>query len=245
MAELYLHLSSHVEKGASVGKNSRILHFSHVRTDAHIGENCNIGKDVFIDVGVSIGNNVKIQNGVSVYCGVTVEDDVFLGPHMTFTNDLLPRAFNETWEEVPTLVKRGASIGVHATIICGITLGEFCMVGSGSVVTRDVPDHGLVFGNPARLRGFVCSCGQYVKSYPSVNISGDLEKVLEHADCIVIFTGHNQYRELTPDNVKKTTGIDYPTIMDGRNIIDPDAYIKRGFIYKGIRRGDKIIYYFS
>jgi UDP-2-acetamido-3-amino-2,3-dideoxy-glucuronate N-acetyltransferase len=103
---------------------------------------------------------VKIQNGVSVYHGVTIEDDVFCGPHMTFTNDLYPRAFSTTWEVAKTLVKRGASIGAHATIVCNTTLGEYCMVGSGAVVTRDVPAHGLVVGNPARLVGFVCKCGQ-------------------------------------------------------------------------------------
>lgn len=115
-------------------------------------------EDVYIDVGVEIGNNVKIQNGVSVYRGVKVEDDVFLGPHMTFTNDLYPRAFNEDWELVPTLVKKGASIGAHATIVCSVTIGEYAMVGAGAVVTKDVPPFGLVFGNPARLKGFVCYC---------------------------------------------------------------------------------------
>lgn len=160
MSQYYAHPSACIEDGASIGKNAKVWHFCHIRKDASIGDNCNLGKDVFVDAGVRIGNNVKIQNGVSVYRGVTIEEDVFLGPHMTFTNDLFPRAFADTWEEVPTLVKKGASIGANATIICGITLGAYCMVGSGSVVTRDVPDHGLVVGNPAKLRGFVCTCGQ-------------------------------------------------------------------------------------
>lgn len=156
----FVHPTAVVEDGAEIGEGTRIWHFAHVRKGAKIGRNCNIGKDVYIDVGVEIGNNVKIQNGVSVYRGVKVEDDVFLGPHMTFTNDLYPRAFNEDWELVPTLVKKGASIGAHATIVCGVTIGEYAMVGAGAVVTKDVPPFGLVFGNPARLRGFVCYCGR-------------------------------------------------------------------------------------
>ncbi|EHR79144.1 acetyltransferase [Thermococcus litoralis DSM 5473] len=161
MAQKYfVHPTAVVEEGAEIGEGTRIWHFAHVRKGAKIGRNCNIGKDVYIDVGVEIGNNVKIQNGVSVYRGVKVEDDVFLGPHMTFTNDLYPRAFNEDWEVVPTLVKKGASIGAHATIVCGVTIGEYAMIGAGAVVTKDVPPFGLVFGNPARLRGFVCYCGR-------------------------------------------------------------------------------------
>ncbi|WP_179192998.1 acyltransferase [Thermococcus litoralis] len=161
MAQKYfVHPTAVVEDGAEIGEGTRIWHFAHVRKGAKIGKNCNIGKDVYIDVGVEIGNNVKIQNGVSVYHGVKVEDDVFLGPHMTFTNDLYPRAFNEDWELVPTLVKKGASIGAHATIVCGVTIGEYAMIGAGAVVTKDVPPFGLVFGNPARLKGFVCYCGR-------------------------------------------------------------------------------------
>ena len=159
----FAHPLAIVEEGAEIGEGTRIWHFAHVRKGAKIGKNCNIGKDVYIDVDVEIGNNVKIQNGVSVYHGVKVEDDVFLGPHMTFTNDLYPRAFNEDWEVVPTLVKKGASIGAHATIVCGTTIGEYSMVGAGSVVTKDVPPFGLVYGNPARLKGFVCYCGRKLK----------------------------------------------------------------------------------
>jgi len=159
MSDVFIHPLAVVDEGAKIGDGTRIWHFAHVRGSAAIGKRCNIGKDVYIDANVVIGNNVKIQNGVSVYNGVTIEDDVFCGPHMTFTNDLYPRAFSETWEIVKTRVKRGASIGANATIICNITLGEYCMVGSGAVVTRDVPAHGLVVGNPARLVGFVCKCG--------------------------------------------------------------------------------------
>ncbi|MFA4702001.1 acyltransferase [Pyrococcus kukulkanii] len=159
----FVHPTAVVEEDVEIGEGTRIWHFAHIRRRAKIGKNCNIGKDVYIDVGVEIGNNVKIQNGVSVYRGVKVEDDVFLGPHMTFTNDLYPRAFSQDWEVVPTLVKRGASIGANATIVCGVTIGEYAMVGAGSVVTKDVPPFGLVYGNPARLKGFVCYCGRPLK----------------------------------------------------------------------------------
>ncbi len=160
MSDVFIHPLAVVDEGAKIGEGTRIWHFAHIRGSATIGMGCNIGKDVYIDANVVIGNNVKIQNGVSVYHGVTIEDDVFCGPHMTFTNDLYPRAFSGTWKVVETHVKRGASIGAHATIVCNTTLGEYCMVGSGAVVTRDVPAHGLVVGNPARLVGFVCRCGQ-------------------------------------------------------------------------------------
>ena len=160
MSDVFIHPLAVVDEGANIGNGTRIWHFAHVRGTATIGENCNIGKDVYVDADVVIGSNVKIQNGVSVYKGVTIEDDVFCGPHMTFTNDMYPRAFGDSFEVFETLVRKGASIGAHATIICNITLGEYCMVGSGAVVTKDVPAHGLVVGNPARLVGYVCTCGQ-------------------------------------------------------------------------------------
>lgn len=159
MTDVFIHPLAVVDDGAKIGEGTKIWHFAHIRGTASIGKNCNIGKDVYVDADVIIGNNVKIQNGVSVYKGVTIEDDVFCGPHMTFTNDLYPRAFGESWDIAKTLVKKGASIGAHATIICNTNLGEYCMVGSGAVVTKDVPDHGLVVGNPARLVGYVCVCG--------------------------------------------------------------------------------------
>jgi acetyltransferase-like isoleucine patch superfamily enzyme len=160
MSDVFIHPLAVVDEGAKIGKGTKIWHFAHVRESATIGENCIIAKDVYVDADVVIGNNVKIQNGVSVYKGVTIEDDVFCGPHMTFTNDIYPRAFSDSFEISDTLVKKGASIGAHATIICNTTLGEYCMIGSGAVVTRDVPNHGLVVGNPARLVGYVCVCGE-------------------------------------------------------------------------------------
>jgi acetyltransferase-like isoleucine patch superfamily enzyme len=143
-----------------IGEGTRIWHFAHVRKGSKIGKNCNVGKSSYVDIGAEIGDNVKIQNFVSVYKGVVIEDDVFVGPSATFTNDIYPRAF--IWDEdhvVPTRVCRGASIGANSTIICGTTIGEYAMVGAGSVVARDVPAFALVLGNPARLKKWICFCG--------------------------------------------------------------------------------------
>lgn len=162
-AAFFAHPTAVVEEGAVVGEGTRIWHFAHVRSGARVGRYCRIGKDVYIDEGAVVGDRVKIQNGVSVYKGVVIEDDAFIGPYAVFTNDKYPRSFSEDWEVVPTRVKRGASIGANATIVCGVTIGEYAMVAAGSVVTRDVPPHGLVMGNPARLVGFVCYCGRPLK----------------------------------------------------------------------------------
>lgn len=172
----YVHPTAIIEEDVEIGEGTRIWHFVHVRRGARIGRNCNIGKDVYIDAGVKIGNNVKIQNFVSVYRGVTLEDDVFVGPHATFTNDIYPRSFSAEWEVIPTIVKKGASIGANATIICGVTIGEYAMVGAGAVVTKDVPPHGLVVGNPAKLVGFVCFCGKPLK---------EKEKAREEVNAVV------------------------------------------------------------
>jgi len=156
----FIHPSAEVSPEASVGAGTKIWHQCQVMPGARIGANCKLGKSVYVDFGVQIGDRVKIQNGISVYKGVRVEDDVLLGPHMAFTNDLYPRAFNDQYEVVPTLVRRGASVGANATIVCGVTLGAFSMVGAGAVVTADVPDFALVVGNPARVVGYVCECGK-------------------------------------------------------------------------------------
>ena len=163
MSGYYAHPTAVVEEGAEVGEGTRIWHFAHVRRGARVGRNCNIGKDVYIDAGAVVGDEVKIQNFVSVYRGVTVGSRAFLGPSATLTNDLYPRSFSSSWELVPTVIEEGASIGANATIVCGVRIGRYAMVGAGSVVTRDVPPHGLVYGNPARLRGFVCYCGRRLR----------------------------------------------------------------------------------
>lgn len=154
-----IHPTALVEVGSVVGAGTRIWHRSHVREGARIGAGCTIGFAVYVDQGAVIGDRCKIQNHVSVYRGVVLEDDVFVGPAATFTNDRYPRATSDDWEIVPTRVRRGASIGAHATIVCGVELGAWSMVAAGAVVTHDVPAYGLVVGTPARLRAWVCTCG--------------------------------------------------------------------------------------
>jgi acetyltransferase-like isoleucine patch superfamily enzyme len=158
--DVTIHPLAEVEPGAHIGPGSSVWRFAHVRTEAVIGADCNIGNGCYIDKGAILGDRVRVQNGVLVYNGVVVEDDAFLGPNVTFTNDMYPRAHSRDWTIVPTRVCRGASIGANATIVCGVTLHEHAMVAAGSVVTRDVPPHGLVCGAPARLVGYVCICGQ-------------------------------------------------------------------------------------
>jgi len=159
METVYIHPTATVSESSKIGSGTKIWINSQIREDAVIGDHCIIGKDTYIDHGVQIGNGVKIQNGVSVYYGVTIEDNAFIGPNAVFTNDLYPRAFNADWIVKNTLVKEGASIGANATIICGHVLGRYSMVGAGSVVVCDVPDHALVAGNPAKVIGYVCRCG--------------------------------------------------------------------------------------
>lgn len=163
MLNYSIHESAEISENVQIGNGTTIWHYSQIREGSVIGENCNIGKGVYIDTNVVIGNNVKIQNYVSVYNGIVIEDDVILAPNCTFTNDLYPRAFDKNWQIMPTLVKRGASIGANASILCGITIGEFCMVGIGSVVTEDTLPYSLMVGSPARLKNFVCKCGAELK----------------------------------------------------------------------------------
>jgi UDP-2-acetamido-3-amino-2,3-dideoxy-glucuronate N-acetyltransferase len=158
----HVHPTAIVESGVSVGPSSNIWHHAHLRSGSIVGGGCNIGKNVYIDEGVVVGDRVKIQNNVSLYRGVTIGDDVFLGPSCVFTNDRHPRATNDGWAVVLTDVRRGASIGANATIVCGVVIGEWSAVGAGGVVTHDVLDHQLVYGNPAVPAGWVCWCGEVV-----------------------------------------------------------------------------------
>ncbi len=160
--QAFIHETAFVEPGAALGDDTKIWHHSQIRSDAHIGPNCVLGKNVFVDFEVQIGSSCKIQNNVSVFHGVTIADDVFVGPAATFTNDLVPRAFASDWTVATTHVSKGASIGANATIVCGTHLGEYCMVGAGAVVTKNVEAHSLVVGNPARPVGWVCTCGQLI-----------------------------------------------------------------------------------
>lgn len=158
----FVHESSYVDEPAEIGEGTKIWHFSHVLGGCTIGSGCNIGQNVVIGPRVRIGNRVKIQNNVSVYEGVELEDEVFCGPSMVFTNVFTPRSGtprNTSADYLRTLVKKGASIGANATIVCGNTIGQYAFVGAGSVVTKDVPPYAVVYGNPARVHGYACECG--------------------------------------------------------------------------------------
>ena len=158
--DYFVHESSYVDEPCSIGRGTKVWHFSHVMKNSTIGTGCNIGQNVVISPDVTIGNNVKIQNNVSVYTGCILEDDVFCGPSMVFTNVMNPRSHVARKDEYKTtVVRKGASLGANSTVVCGTTIGKYAFIGAGSVVTRDIPDYALVYGNPARQRGWMCACG--------------------------------------------------------------------------------------
>jgi UDP-2-acetamido-3-amino-2,3-dideoxy-glucuronate N-acetyltransferase len=178
-----IHPTAEVSEKAIIGEGTSIWHHCQIRSGAIVGTNCILGKGVYVDDNVKIGKNVKIQNYVSVYHGVEVENGVFIGPHVCFTNDLHPRAINpdgtlksaDDWVMSRTLIQHGAALGANSTIRCGVTIGMWAMVGAGSVVTSDVPQYALVYGNPARIKGFVCPCGYRLQKQ---QIKGDVVFVI-------------------------------------------------------------------
>ncbi|MBX2842623.1 MAG: N-acetyltransferase [Flammeovirgaceae bacterium] len=159
--DFFAHETAVIDEGCSIGRGTKIWHFSHIMPNCIIGQKCNIGQNVVVSPEVVLGNNVKVQNNVSIYTGVTCEDDVFLGPSMVFTNVINPRSgVNRRGQYDKTIVKKGVSIGANATIVCGITLGEYAFIGAGTVVIKDVPAYGLVVGNPAKQIGWMSEFGQ-------------------------------------------------------------------------------------
>jgi UDP-2-acetamido-3-amino-2,3-dideoxy-glucuronate N-acetyltransferase len=191
-----IHPTAVVAEEAKLGPGTRVWNWAQVREGSSIGSECIISKSCYIDSGVTIGSRVKIQNNVSVYHGVTIESGVFVGPHACFTNDKTPRAINpdgtlksaDDWAVSPTLVRYGASIGANAVIVCGVTIGRFAMVAAGAVVTKDVPDNGLVAGTPARLIGYACACGQRLPLAPQA--PGSNAVTVTCAGCGTITTVH-------------------------------------------------------
>lgn len=160
MSDYFLHESSYMDGGVLVGEGTKIWHFSHIEEGASIGKNCVVGQNVNIGPGVRVGDNVKIQNNVSVYKGVTIEDDVFVGPSVVFTNVVNPRSFiNRKDEFKETIIEKGASIGANSTIVCGNSIGKYSFIGAGSVVTKDVLDYAMVYGVPSKRKGWTCECG--------------------------------------------------------------------------------------
>lgn len=163
MPNFFIHESSYIGDNTKIGIGTKVWQFCNIMNDVSVGDYCNIGQNVFIESGVKIGSNTTIKNNISIYSGVICEDNVFLGPNCVFTNVLTPRSFvSRKKEYLPTLIKKGASIGANATIVCGHIIGEYAMVGAGAVVTKDVPEHALVVGNPAKQIGYVCECGERI-----------------------------------------------------------------------------------
>ena len=185
----YIHESSFVDDNCQIGEGTKIWHFSHIMSNSVIGSNCNIGQNVVVSPNVKLGNNVKVQNNVSIYTGVECEDNVFLGPSMVFTNVINPRSSIVRRNEFKkTIVKEGASIGANATIICGVEIGKFAFVGAGSVVTKDVKDYELVYGNPSVHKGWISEFG---------------DKLIFNNDGLAMCKQSNQKYSLNEDTVKK------------------------------------------
>jgi UDP-2-acetamido-3-amino-2,3-dideoxy-glucuronate N-acetyltransferase len=175
--DVYVHPSSVVDDGARIGEGTKIWHFSHIMSRATIGQRCNIGQNVYVDNNVQVGNGVKIQNNVSLYNGVVVEDDVFLGPSMVFTNVVNPRSFIERKTEFkPTYLRKGATIGANATIVCGVEIGAYALIGAGSVIIRNVKPYAMMVGNPARQIGWISKTGEKLQFAPDGKAWCDAEQ---------------------------------------------------------------------
>lgn len=179
-----IHSHALIEKDVTIGKRTRVWAFAHILPDVRIGEDCNICDHTFIENGVTLGNRVTVKSGVYIWTGVEIADDVFLGPCVAFTNDKRPRSLQHLAAYPKTRLLKGCSIGANATLLPGITIGEWAMVGAGSVVTRDVPAHALVYGNPARIEGWVCQCGERVSEREDMSRCHHLGLKNEMKDCV-------------------------------------------------------------
>jgi UDP-2-acetamido-3-amino-2,3-dideoxy-glucuronate N-acetyltransferase len=176
----FIHSSSFADEGSTIGEGTKVWHFSHIMRGAIIGKKCSIGQNVNIGSRAVIGDGVKIQNNVSIYDDVIIEDDVFCGPSCVFTNVINPRAFIERKKEYKkTTIQKGASIGANATIVCGVTIGQYALIGAGSVVTKNVPAYALVYGNPAKQSGWVCICGVKLDNHYKCNVCGKEYSLVE------------------------------------------------------------------
>ena len=183
MKAYWAHETSLIDTEAEIGSGTKIWQFCNIMGHVKIGENCNIGQGVFIEDNVIIGNHVKVKNNVALYSGVICEDDVFLGPNCVFTNVINPRSFIEKKDEFKsTLIKKGATVGANATIVCGHTIGQYAFIGAGSVVTKDVPDYALVMGNPARVKGYVCQCGERLNNNDDIYCCSKCDKKYRKMD---------------------------------------------------------------
>jgi len=192
MSDYFVHETAVIDENVKIGKGTKIWHFTHILSGSEIGEHCILGQNVMVGPDVKIGNRCKIQNNVSVYKGVTLEDEVFCGPSMVFTNVVIPRAFIERKHEFKdTLVKRGATIGANATVICGVTIGRYSLIGAGAVVTKDVPDYALFLGVPAKHAGWVCKCGAVLTR--ETKITGKKELLCSHCGSKYILEGERFY----------------------------------------------------
>ncbi|MDO9049990.1 MAG: DapH/DapD/GlmU-related protein [Methylotenera sp.] len=177
MNSVFIHPTANVSESSLIGEGTKVWVNVQIRENAEIGNSCIISKDVYIDHGVKIGNHCKIQNSVSIYNGVTIEDDVFVGPNVAFTNDKVPRAFNTEWKITPTLVEKGSSIGANSTVVCGVVIGSYSMIAAGSVVTKNVPKHALMMGNPSKVVGYVCECGHRLDYQNKCTVCGKITNI--------------------------------------------------------------------